>query len=192
MARWQPDATGRLQHAAVTLFLERGYSDVSVADIADRAGLTKRTFFNHFPDKREVLFAGAAALEASVLAHLGQIPSGTDALEACVTALTRAGHAELSSYREVAHLRAGLIASSTELQERDLIKRASMTSALAAALEQRGVTQRRAALTAQAAVSVFITAYGDWGEQVDADLEPLMQRTLTELRTSVAGVAPGN
>ena len=72
MARWEPDAQGRLQQAAVALFLERGYAEVTVAEIAARAGLTKRTFFNHFADKRDVLFVGAPALEASVVRHLGE------------------------------------------------------------------------------------------------------------------------
>lgn len=191
MARWQPDATGRLQHAAVTLFLEHGYPHVSVADIAGRAGLTKRTFFNHFPDKREVLFAGADALEASILAHLAEIAGSVHPLDAAVTALTRAGEAELSDYREVAHLRSGLIASSIELQERDLIKRASMTSAIATALEQRGVKPQSAALLAHCAVGVFTTAYRQWVDQAEADLANLMQHALANLRQSV-GIVEGS
>ena len=63
MARWQPDARGRLQEAALTLYGERGFDDTTVAEIAERAGLTKRTFFRHFADKREVLFSGATALQ---------------------------------------------------------------------------------------------------------------------------------
>ncbi len=190
MARWQPDGTGRLQHAAVTLFLERGYANVSVADIADRAGLTKRTFFNHFPDKREVVFAGAPALVASILDHLDRVDEDVDALDACVMALTQAGEAELSAYREVAHLRSALIASSSELQERDLIKRAAMTSAIAEALARRGLADRQATLTAQVAVTIFTTAYQDWTEQPDADFETLMQHVLDDLRRSVNGLAP--
>lgn len=192
MARWQPDARGRLQHAAVSLFLERGYPDVSVADITERAGLTKRTFFNHFPDKREVLFAGAPDLEAGILAHLEQAEDGLDPLDAAVLALARAGQ-ELEVYRDVAHLRRDLIASSAELQERDLMKRAAMTSSLAAALERRGVASRQAALTAQAAVAVFTTAHADWVGEPASSFATHMQRALADLRHAVAGVPrPGD
>jgi len=185
MARWQPDAKGRLQHAAVSLFLERGYAAVSVADIADRAGLTKRTFFNHFPDKREVLFAGAPALQVSIEDHLAQVDDDVQPLDAAVVALTRAGQ-ELSAYGDAALLRHDLIASSTELQERDLIKKVLLTSAVAAGLERRGVPPRPAALTAQAAITVFTTAYDDWVGPGETDFHTFMQRTLADLRQVVA------
>src|ERR1039458_8546224 len=58
MARWEPNARERLVRAALDLFTEQGYDATTVNEIADRAGLTKTTFFRHFPDKREVLFAG--------------------------------------------------------------------------------------------------------------------------------------
>jgi len=69
VARWEEDPVGRLQFAAMSLFLERGYSEVTVAEIAERAGLTKRTFFNHFSDKREVLFAGSKDFIESTRKH---------------------------------------------------------------------------------------------------------------------------
>src|SRR4051812_19808461 len=103
MARWEPDAQGRLQQAAVTLFRERGYADVTVAEIADRAGLTKRTFFNHFTDKREVLFAGAPAYEQSVLTYLAEADAGLGPLDAAVAALTRSS-LDLAAYGEYAKL----------------------------------------------------------------------------------------
>ena len=70
LARWEPNAKERLQQAAFALFEERGYADVTIAEIAERAGLTKRTFFNHFVDKREVLFAEAQAFEASIVGYV--------------------------------------------------------------------------------------------------------------------------
>ena len=185
MARWQPDAQGRLQQAAVTLFLERGYAEVTVAQIAERAGVTKRTFFNHFTDKREVLFAGAPSLQASVIKHLAEAGDDRDAIEAAVTALTHAGR-ELSDYAQFTRLRQKLIASAPELQERDLIKQAALAAAAAGALRQRGVPERAAALAAQAAVTVFTTAYNDWGDDPGADFGALMLRSLDELRRAVA------
>src|ERR1700742_2871976 len=91
MGRWEPNAQERLQQAAFLLFRERGDGDVTVAEIADRAGLTKRTFFNHFADKREVFFAGAQAFEQSVLSFLAATDPAMDAIDAAVLALTRAG-----------------------------------------------------------------------------------------------------
>lgn len=184
MGRWEPDAVGRLQQAAMALFRERGYSGVTVAEIADRAGLTKRTFFNHFADKREVLFAGAKAFEASVVKHLAESGDDLDPVEAAVVALTHGGLG-LSGYSDFARARQELIASSPELQERDLIKMASLASAIAGALRQRHVPARIATLSAHAAVAVFTTAYGDWVDDGTADFSALMQRSLGEMRQAV-------
>ncbi|MEY9846319.1 AcrR family transcriptional regulator [Streptacidiphilus sp. BW17] len=184
MARWEPDAQGRLQQAAMELFAERGYAEVTVAEIADRAGLTKRTFFNHFADKREVLFAGAQAFEDSVVAHLADPDDDLAPIDAATQALTRAGQ-ELARYGEYARARQGLIASSTELQERDLIKTAALTSAIAEALRRRRVPATTATLTAQAAAAVFTAAYADWISDTGADLHILMQRSLDDLRNAL-------
>jgi AcrR family transcriptional regulator len=189
MARWEPGAEGRLQQAAMALFRERGYAEVTVAEIADRAGLTKRTFFNHFADKREVFFAGAKAFEASVLKHLTEADDGLDPIDAAIVALTRSS-LELSGYSDFARARQELIASSPELQERDLTKMTTLALAIAEALRQRHVPTRTAALSAQAAVAVFTTAYADWIDDSTADLSTLMQRSLADLRQAV-GRTPG-
>ena len=189
MARWQPDAQGRLQLAALELFRERGYADVTVAEIADRAGLTKRTFFNHFPDKREVLFAGAQDFEAGIVKHLTEAADDLHPIDAAIAALTHSS-LELAQYRDYARIRRDLIASSPELQERDLIKMASLASAIAEALRQRHVPARTAVLTAQAAVAVFTIAYGDWIDDSTEDFDVLMQQSLAEFRQAVGGT-PG-
>ena len=175
----------RLQRAAMELFAERGYAEVTIAEIADRAGLTKRSFFNHFADKREVLFAGAQDFEDSAVQHLAEADDDLGPTDVAVLALTRAG-LELAAYAEYAQARYELIASAAELRERDLIKMASLATAIAEALSRRGVLPRTATLTAQAAITVFIAAYADWitgGET--ADLEGLMQQSLADLRRAV-------
>ena len=189
MARWQPDAQGRLQLAALELFRERGYADVTVAEIAERAGLTKRTFFNHFPDKREVLFAGAQDFEAGIVKHLTEAADDLDPINAAIAALTHSS-LELAQYRDYARIRRELIASAPELQERDLIKMTSLASAIAEALRQRHVPARTATLTAQAAVAVFTIAYGDWIDDSTVAFDVLMQRSLAEFRQAVGGT-PG-
>jgi AcrR family transcriptional regulator len=185
VGRWEPDAQRRLQQAAMELFAERGYAEVTIAEIADRAGLTKRSFFNHFADKREVLFAGAKDFEESVLTHLAEAADDLEPMDAAVLALTSAG-LELAGYAEYARARYELIASATELRERDLIKMASLAVAIAEALCRRGVLPRTATFTAQAAVAVFTAAYADWVTAGTEDLEILMQRSLADLRQAVA------
>ena len=184
MGRWEPHAVERLQAAAVELFLERGYGEVTVAEIANRAGLTKRTFFNHFPDKREVLFAAAEAFEASIVQHLADASDDLSPVDAAVDALTRGG-LELSQYGDFARIRQDLIASSPELQERNLIKMASLAAAIAAGLARRQVPDDIAGFAAQAAVAVFITAYDDWANDTTADFSALMQRALSDLRLAI-------
>jgi AcrR family transcriptional regulator len=184
MGRWEPDAAGRLQQAAMALFLERGYAEVTVAEITDRAGLTKRTFFNHFPDKREVLFAGAAAFEAAVVGYLDEASEAMAPLDAAVDALTRGG-LTLSDYIAFADARSQLIDSSPELRERDLVKMSLLASAIARALARRHVPAGMATLTAQAAVAVFTAAYASWAKDTGADFGSLMQRSLADLRQVV-------
>ena len=184
MSRWEPDAKGRLQRAAMTLFLERGYADVTVADITERAGLTKRSFYNHFADKREVLFADADAFLRALTEPLAALDPATEPLEAAIAALTQAG-LTLAEYSQSAGARRDLIASSTELQERNLVKLASLTQALQDGLIARGTPQRAARFTAQAAMTVFNAAYDDWIDQPDSDFAALMSRCLDELRIAV-------
>jgi AcrR family transcriptional regulator len=191
MGRWEPNSVERLQQAAGELFQERGYDDVTVAEIADRAGLTKRTFFNHFADKREVLFAGARTLQAGAVQYLADTAADgdIDPLDAAVAALTRGG-LDLAHYGESALARRELIASSLDLQERDLVKRASLAAAIADALRTRRIPERIAAFAAQAAVAVFASAYDDWAEDPSVDFSALMQRSLSDLRHAVGGEAP--
>ncbi len=179
----------------MSLFLERGYAEVTVAEIAERAGLTKRTFFNHFADKREVLFAGAEALKASVVGYLAETGDDLDPIEAAIVALARGMDAatlaltargiSLSDASDFARGRQKLIASSPELRERDLIKLAALASAIAGGLRERRVPTRTAIFAAQAAVAVFTTAWDDWVDGGSADLYDLMQRSLADLRQAV-------
>jgi AcrR family transcriptional regulator len=189
MVRWQPDARGRLQESAMTLFIERGYDEVTVADIAERAGLTKRSFFNHFADKREVMFASADALQASVLAALAEEASDLDPLHAAVQAFTRAA-APIADYPEIARARRALIDSSQELRERDLMKMASMTEAVAEALARRGTPRRDAILISQAATTVFTTGVDEWAREPEHGLAAAIQDALSDLRAVLGPKAP--
>src|SRR6204780_2664750 len=121
MSRWQPDARGRLEQAAMELYIERGFEQTTVAEIAKRAGLTERTFFRHFADKREVLFWGASALQKVIVDAIADAARTTAPLDTVAAALAAAA-GMLQPRREYARERQALIAAHAELQERESIK----------------------------------------------------------------------
>jgi AcrR family transcriptional regulator len=187
MGRWEPNARGRLEQAALELYVERGYEQTTVAEIAERAGLTERTFFRHFADKREVLFAGAGALQDLLVTAVAGAPDAVAPLEAVAAALEAAG-ALLQERREYSRRRQSVIDANPALQERELIKLAALASALAGALRRRGVTGPAASLTAEAGIAVFKIAFERWiSETGQSDLPRLIRESLDELRTVTAG-----
>lgn len=187
MSRWKPDAAGRLEQAAYELFLERGYDRTTVADIAARAGLTERTFFRHYADKREVLFGGAAALEAELLRALGAAPAAMPAIEAVQIAV-EAISAMLTGRRELARQRRRIVAAHADLQERDMIKRASLTGALAQGLRQRGVDEPAASIAADMGIGVFYVGFGRWLDAPEErDFAEVVRDGFAQLKAVAAG-----
>jgi AcrR family transcriptional regulator len=187
MGRWEPNARGRLAQAAFALYGERGFEQTTVAEIAERAGLTERTFFRHFADKREVLFAGADALRELLVSTVAGAPDSAAPIDAVAAALEAAG-AFIQEGGELPRQRQAIIAASAELQERELIKLASLASALAEALRQRGVADPAASLTAEAGIAVFRIAFDRWINETDQqDLSRLMRESLEELKAVTAG-----
>ena len=187
MSRWEPNARGRLEQAALELYLERGFEQTTVAEIARRAGLTERTFFRHFADKREVLFWGQSALQELVVSTVASAPDSAAPIDAVASALETAG-AVLQERRENARQRQAVIAANAELQERELIKLASLASAMAAALRRRGVTDPAASLTAEAGIAVFKIAFERWiTEASQRDLPQFIRESLDELKAVTAG-----
>jgi AcrR family transcriptional regulator len=183
MTRWKPDAAGRLLAAAMSLFEEQGYDATTVAEIAERAGLTKRTFFRHFADKREVLFGGSQELERCWLEAVASA-----APDAAPMAAVAAGFDGLAAMFEERHAfarsRARIVAANPELQERELIKLQTLAGGLAEALRARGASSNEAILAAQAGVTVFHVAFARWVQQDDpAAFRRLMDESLDELRS---------
>ncbi|HEY1319412.1 MAG TPA: TetR family transcriptional regulator [Streptosporangiaceae bacterium] len=187
MGRWEPNARGRLERAALELYVERGFEQTTVAEIAERAGLTERTFFRHFADKREVLFAGADVLQELLVTAVAGEPDSVAPLEAIAAALEAAG-ALLQERRDYARQRQAVIDANPTLQERELIKLAALASALASALRGRGVTDPAAGLTAEAGIAVFKIAFERWVNGAgQPDLPRLIRESLGELRAVTAG-----
>ncbi|MFJ8808632.1 TetR/AcrR family transcriptional regulator [Streptomyces sp. NPDC102490] len=186
MGRWEPNARGRLEQAALELYVERGYEQTPVAEITKRAGLTERTFFRHFADKREVLFGGSGRLEELCAGAVAAAPATATPMEAVAAALDAAA-AAFEERGDLVRLRQGVIDANAELRERELTKLASLSGALADALRERGVAELTARLAAEAAIAVLKVAYGRWidGGQ-ESPLRPLLAECFDILRTASA------
>ncbi|WP_020547763.1 TetR/AcrR family transcriptional regulator [Nonomuraea coxensis] len=190
MGRWEPNARGRLEEAALELYGERGYEQTTVAEIARRAGLTERTFFRHFADKREVLFGGGKLLEERLTAAVAAAPDSAGPLEAVAAALDAAGPL-FQERHERSRRRQAIILAHAELRERELIKLATLARALAGALRERGVGEPAASLAAEAGIAVFKIAFERWTDEPgEADLRQAMREAFAELRAVTAGT-PG-
>ncbi len=186
VSRWEPNPRGRLEQAALELYSERGFDHTTVAEIANRAGLTERTFFRHFADKREVLFAGAGSLQQLLVQKAADAPESAAPMEAIAIALEAAG-ALLQERRDYSRKRQAVIAANAELQERELIKLASLATALAETLRHRGVSEPAASLTAEAGIAVFRIAFERWvKEPTGEDLPRIIRESLDELKAVTA------
>lgn len=183
VGRWEPNAQGRLEQAALELYLQQGFDETTVAEIAARAGLTERTFFRHFTDKREVLFRGrelAEALEAAI----DDAPAAAAPLDVVAAALE-----SLSDFfverRPHARQRQAVISANPSLQERELIKLASLATTMCDALRRRGVADPAASLVAEAGIAVFKVAFDHWlTDPADRSLAEHIREALAELKAA--------
>jgi AcrR family transcriptional regulator len=187
VARWEPDARGRLDQAAMDLYRERGFAETTVAEIAARAGLTERTFFRYFADKREVLFWGAQLLERFILERIAEAPAKITPLQVVASALAATG-AIFEERRERARVRQALIVAHAELREREVMKLAALTATIAEALRTRGVREPTASLTAEAGMAVFKVGFERWlGDTGKKDFAHHIRAALGELRAITSG-----
>ena len=189
MARWEPDARPRLVAAALDLFTEQGYDDTTVAQIADRAGLTKSTFFRHFADKREVLF-GDGTMTGIVAGAIAAAPATATPLEAVAHALDAAGRQAFTlARREFVARRRAVIAANPELQEREALKGLGLTASMTEALRRRGVPDLTACVAADLGALAVKIAYERWCDAPDGDdFSEVARRALDEVR---AALPPG-
>ncbi|HEX3781767.1 MAG TPA: helix-turn-helix domain-containing protein [Pseudonocardiaceae bacterium] len=153
MARWEGDARGRLERAALELFGEQGYDRTTIAQIARRANLTERSFYRWFTDKREVLFGGGQDLENQLVSAIEATPADTDALSVLLAAFATAP--EVFRSREFLLKRSAVIAANPPLQERELIKLVSLSGALTAVLVRRGCDEQLARLATDVGMAVL-------------------------------------
>jgi len=190
MGRWEPDARGRLAKAAMALYAEQGFEQTTVAEIAVRAGLTERTFFRHFADKREVLFYGMEMLRDLLARAVADAPASATAMDAVGAAVEAAG-AFLQENPERVRLRDAIVSASAELRERELIKLAALACAVAGALRDRGIPAPAASLAAETGIAVFKVAFALWvSDPGQPDLPGTLRESMKELRDMLADRAP--
>jgi AcrR family transcriptional regulator len=186
MGRWEPNARGRLAKAAMELYAEQGFEQTTVAEIAGRAGLTERTFFRHFADKREVLFYGMEMLRDRLVRAVAGAPASATAMEAVGAAFEAAG-VIFQENPERVRLRDAIVSANPELRERELIKLAAFASAVAGALRDRGVPEPAASLAAETGVAVFKVAFARWvSHPGQLDLPGMIRESMAELRGVLA------
>jgi AcrR family transcriptional regulator len=162
VSRWAPNARERLEDAALDLFVENGYDETTVAQIADRAGLNRATFFRHFADKREVLFGGEDVLAGLFADGIRAAPPGATLAE-CLQAALAAVEVVMTPHRRAAAARRVLVlAANSELQERGLLKHARIAKSIAAALRERGTDELTARLAAETGMLAFSVAFERW------------------------------
>jgi AcrR family transcriptional regulator len=167
VARWDPGTADRLRKAALELYAEHGYDAVTVTQIAERAGITRRSYFRYFPDKREVLFAGAEQLPPAVGEAVLAAEGAESPLRTVLAALTDVG-TPVTRLVDPSPERRAVIASSTELRERERTKQAAITTAIRDALERRGTAPELAKAAAQAATAIFGDAFDRWIDSAGA------------------------
>jgi len=181
MGRWEPNARGRLAQAAMALYAEQGFEQTTVAEIAARAGLTERTFFRHFADKREVLFYGLDMARDLLVRAVADAPASATPMDAVGGALQALG-AVLQENPERVRLRDAIVSAHAELRERELIKLAAFAAAVAGALRDRGVPEPAASLAAETGIGVFKVAFARWiSDPGQPDLPGIVRDSMAEL-----------
>jgi AcrR family transcriptional regulator len=184
MGRWEPNARGRLEEAALQLYSERGFDRTTVAEIAEHAGLTERTYFRYFADKREVLFGGEGALDDIITHAVATAKEAVSPIDAVAAGLFAVGDM-FRGRADHARRRQAVIAANPGLQERELIKLSRLAASTAGALRSRGVTEPAASLTAETAIAVFKVAFERW-VAAGGELSSVITELFAELKT-VAG-----
>ncbi|MEH3142741.1 MAG: helix-turn-helix domain containing protein [Mycobacterium kyogaense] len=178
MARWEPGTAERLQDAALGLFAARGYEQTTAGDIAEAVGLTERTFFRHFTDKREVLFGGQQAFTDAFLAGLADAPDDASATDLAMRALRSSAAFFDDDRRSHSRLRQSVIDDNPALQEREALKLAYLGRTLADELRARGIEPLAADVAAHLAVMAFGIAFAQWISEGE-------ERSFTDVTTDV-------
>jgi AcrR family transcriptional regulator len=189
VGRWRPDARQRLEQAAIELFSTQGFAATTVPQIAARAGLTTRTFFRHFADKREVLYGGDEIPELATRLIM-DAPASLDPATLLISGLQTVAETRFEGRREEIRVRRAIIRSDEGLRERDLRKRADLGEAIRAGFTGRGVDATTAVLLAETAVTVIQVSLEEWLDSGDRTLFEVMRDTIGSLQATLATFPP--
>lgn len=181
MPRWSPDAALVLEEAAMALFAEHGYAETTVPQIAERAGLTTRTFFRHFAEKREVVFLRDRELPTAVRTILDALPSGLGSRQLVEQGLSRAA-VELEQWRAPISRRDAIIGSDEHLRERELLKLDHLAAAIEQGLVARDVPAEQAHVASRVAALAFDLALRRWLDAEGSSLQDELDRAWSEIR----------
>ena len=185
MGRWKPDGRSRIEAAALELFCERGFEGATTAEIAERAGLTERTFFRHFADKREVLFGKQGQLQTALTEAIAAAPANLAPLEVVAHGLAKGAGAIFEANRHSVLQRQAVLETVAGLKEREMLKMAALCAAIAGALGERGADETTASLCAEMGIIVFRTAFARWSEPDNArPFAELVGETLDQLKAA--------
>lgn len=162
MVRWEPGAGERLQVAALELYASKGFEQTTAAEIAAAVGLTERTFFRYFADKREVIFGNQELFQKAFVDGIDSAFDGQAPLDIVAAAVISASGFFPPDRLPYSQRRGEIIAANHELQERELLKMAALGTAMAGALRERGIPEPAATLAAESGVTVFRVAFAEW------------------------------
>jgi len=181
MVQKAKNARARFQSAALALFEERGVSGTTVSEIAARAQLTERTFYRYFSDKREVLFWRADEFQSRVVAAVERGPGNRSPLTLVIGALEAVSDF-FDGDRATVMRRMTIVATHAECLEREMLKMQTLTSAIRATLEARGVDALQARMASEVGVAVSRIALERWiTDTTERDLAHHIQRSREEL-----------
>ena len=186
MSRWRPDARERLEHAALELFAEQGFAATTVPQITERAGLTTRTFFRHYADKREVLFAGESELPDMARRMIVEAPAEADPLALVIGGLRTVVETRFEGRQADLRRRREIVRSDPGLGERELRKRAAICEAIGAGFRERGVPAMTAALLAETGSTLLFVSIQQWlDSDGDRPLRHFVDQALESLRSAL-------
>jgi AcrR family transcriptional regulator len=187
VTRWRPDARERLQQAALELFAERGFAATTVPEITARAGLTTRTFFRHFADKREVLFADDDAMPAMAAQMMAEAPASAEPMTLILEGFRTVAETRFEGRKAALRARRDLVRSDEGLRERELRKRAALSEAVREGFLARGLHPTRATLLAETCVTVVSVSITEWlDSDDDRTLHDIIRDALQLLRAELS------
>jgi len=191
VGRWQPNARDRLERAALELFAQQGFAATTVPQITARAGLTTRTFFRHYADKRDVLFAGEDHVAALVAELVAAAPVPLSPMALIDQGLRVLAATAFDGRLEQLRARRAIVETDEGLRERELRKLAALSDVIAAGFQGRGADELTALVAARVAVTAFHLAVTRWLDQTgERPLGGFVDDTLAAVRSLVAD-APG-